>query len=313
MIELDLRVMPTLWTAGGAREVFAEIVNQCVLAVYGNCHSIKPHPGDDGIDTFAGEFDDDLSVWQSKYFVNEIDQDQVRDSWNAITTSKNFAPPKKWTLCIPHEMTVKETAWWQKWKKKNSESFNCSIELWSKTQFVRFSFRPELTPVFRHALRKDEHHDSATKAIEAMKKGRQTLLQKLPAPDAFSDAVFIKKLEKADITHHRGVRTAFYNFELWRQRIEQEADPDKLEQLADLQEKIYELWESAYNAREPQDLGKNFFLEVEKLIEREHHDRLFTPLQAHLIHKKGAVQYWADLCEIGWTSDFAEVGKEDSE
>lgn len=313
MLELDLRVMPTLWTSGGARDVFAELINQCVLAIYGNCKSIKPNPGDDGIDTFAGEFESDLHVWQSKYFVDAVDQGQVRKSWKSVTTSTNFACPKKWTLCIPHEMTVKETAWWETWKKKNSEDFNCSIDLWTKTNFVKFSFRPDLKQIFRHALRLDQQHTSAEDAIKAMQDARANFIKELPPDKSFTDAVFIKKLEKADITQHRAIRTAFYNFELWRQRIEQENDPTKLAALLDLQEKIYALWESAFNAHSPDNLGRDLFLEVDKLMEKEEQNQLFTPLQAHLIHKKGALHYWADLCEIGWTADFKTIGMEDSD
>lgn len=311
MLELDLRVLTTYWTPGGARDVFAEIVNQCVLAVYGNCHSIQPNPGDDGVDTFAGEFDEDLHVWQSKYFVSDIDQSQIRDSWKSVTTSKNFAVPKKWTLCIPHEMTVKDATWWTGWKKKSSAAANCAVELWTRSQFVKFSFRPDLKQVFRHALRMDEQHSSAEKAVAAMREARQHFIKELPPDKSYDDAVFIKKLEKADIKQHKAIRTAFYNFELWRQRIEQEADPVKLEALSDLQLKIHALWESAYVACEPDHLGRDLFVEVDKLIESEDHNRLFTPLQAHLIHKKGALHYWADLCEIGWTKDFKDIGLED--
>lgn len=318
LLELDLRVLSTHWTEAGARDIFAELVNQCVASVYGNCRAIRPSQGDGGIDTFIGEFDNGIHIWQAKFFpwgVGDDQKGQIRKSWKSCVESTEYSKPVRWTLCIPIEMSLEEAKWWQTWKKKNEKDHQITIELWSRTEFVRFSFRPDLTNVFHHALKiGGNNHSTEKDALNAMRAARQITLKDLPSGDAFSNAVFVRKLEKAGITQHKISRTAFYNFELFRQKTVLDNEAEKLAQLEDLQLKIFGLWESNYNAHEQDNkLGGSLYVAVDQSISKEEHNQLFTPLPLHILHKKGGLHYWADICEIGWTADFKTVATEDPE
>ena len=313
---IDLRVLRNHWTEDGARSVFAELMNQCVRSIFPTARAVRPDPGDEGLDTFVGEFDGDIKVYQAKYFCDKVgksQQAQIRDAWNSCTSSPRINKVVLWTLCIPIEMSVAELKWWLGWRKRESEKHDCQIELWSKTEFVSFYPRPELAPIFAIALQEGIKHPNGEAAVAAMRSsGTPALVKTLPAADHLLDAVFVRKLEAAGVSQHRAARTAFYNFELLRASIEQGGNPDEVAALEDLEERIYDLWETEFNARPPDQLGKDFFVAVEKLIAQEDQGRLSTSVPTHVIHKKGGLHYWADLCEAGWTTNFKNiVGEEE--
>lgn len=314
---IDFRVMRDRWTEDGARSVFAELVTQCVASMYPAARSIRPDPGDEGIDTYYGQIDGQLHVWQSKYFCDRVSasqQAQIRKAWKACHSSDLIGKLVCWTLCIPIEMSVEEAKWWQGWKRRESKAQGCQIELWSKTQFVKFYAQPDLANTFAYALGRVGGFTCASDTRAAMR-GMAALkrLATLPNKDHLRRALFVRKLEAAGITQHRAARTAFYNFELLRSAIEQGGSPDEQESLVDLQERILDLWEETYNAHAPDKLGRPLVTAVERLITSEHDHRLKSLLPSQLVHKKGGLHYWADLCQAGWTDDFSKVATEDKD
>jgi hypothetical protein len=309
---LDLRILRDQWTEAGGREVFAQLVTLCVQSIYPLARAVRPDPGDDGIDTFIGEFGADIKVYQSKFFCDGIGKSQkaqIRESWKRCRASKHATRLKLWTLCVPIELSTAEEKWWQDWRRKESASSGVAIELWTKPQFIRFSRRADLERVFEGALKRGAgqyaDHNEVITAMRGMASPHP--IKGLPAYDYLKDAVFVRKLEVAGITKHRAPRTAFYNFELLRQAIQQGGTPDENAYLEDLQERIYDLWEGLFNAHRPNNLGQSLFTAVEEAMTREDFNRLATPLRAHLMHKKGGLHYWADVCEAGWTEDHASV------
>ena len=77
---LELRVLRDLWTEPGARRIFEQLVTHCVRAQYPSAVSIRPNPGDEGIDTLVGDFE---RVYQAKFFCDSIgksQQAQIRNS-----------------------------------------------------------------------------------------------------------------------------------------------------------------------------------------------------------------------------------------
>lgn len=293
--------------------MFAQLVTQCVRHAYGNACQIRPDPGDDGVDTFVGDFGEDLKVWQVKYFCDGIDaaqQKQIRESWKTCIESDSFERVVAWTLCVPEDLSVDETTWWQRWSKKQAKEHGCSMELWTKAQFIGFRTNAVLQPVFDFALKRTDEkqdHTSIIAGLQAMLAGPS--IKTLPASGQYKDAVFVKKLEAAGVKQHRAARTAFYNFELLRTALTEGGNAKELDELESLQEKVLDLWEGEFNGRDESSLGKAFYSAVEQLIEQESEGQLKTSLAATPIHKKGAVHYWSDLCEAGWTSNHKDVGE----
>jgi hypothetical protein len=311
---IDLKVMRDRWTQEGAREIFAQLVTLCVRSNYAGARAIRPDPGDQGIDTFVGAFDDDVKVWQAKYFCDGIDdsqKEQIRESFKKCMSSSWASRIRLWTLCLPCDLSIEEETWWQGWRSKAVRKHGIAIELWTKINFVGFSRQKDLERVFAYALLREGSFETVGDVVAAMVNASPRRLELLPSSDAFKRAVFVRKLEAAGIVLHRAPRTAFYNFELLRKAIEEGGTAQEQDHLSDLQMRIYDLWESAYNARYPDSLGRPLYAAVEAEMKEQDAGRLATPLNIHLVHKKGGLHYWADICEAGWTPDFKNVIADD--
>jgi hypothetical protein len=315
---IDLSVMKHLWTEEGAREVFAQLVTQCVLANHPGARAIRPDPGDEGVDTFVGEFHSDVRIWQAKYFCNgigESQQKQIRESWKACLKSSLAKRITHWTLCVPCDLSIDEEKWWQGWRAREAKNAKVPIDLWAKPHFTSFNARPGLADVFRVAMQRNEVIATAADAVAAMGTILPRQVEKPPSnhEQRMLTAVFVRKLEAAGITAHRAARSAFYNFELLRKAIE-EGTPEEVSALDDLQERTYHLWECQFNAHFPDRLGRQLFNAVEAEMKEEDTKRLASVLNLHLVHKKGGLHYWADICEAGWTKDHKTLGSDgDSE
>src|ERR1044071_2729709 len=204
---IDFTVLKDRWTVEGARAIFAELVTQCVRANHPAARSIRPDPGDEGVDTFVGEFEKDVRIWQAKYFcdgIGESQQKQIRESWKACRSNSFKDSVTMWTLCVPCDLSIDEEKWWQGWKVKESKKAGFPIELWTRTHFATFSTRKGLDAVFAYALQRGCEHGSVQEVIAAMTKVRPRSVQKLPAAhdELLRTAVFVRKLEQAGITAH---------------------------------------------------------------------------------------------------------------
>jgi len=303
----DLRVLRNVWTEDGARSVFASLVTQCVYHRHGTALSVRPDPGDEGLDTIVGDFGDRLLVFQAKYFCERIDeaqQRQIRESWKTCTANDYFPRVAQWTLCVPIDLSAPELRWWQGWKARKTKESGCHIDLWAKSDFDRFEAEAALKPVFDTAFRGGGADPAeAVARIRAMKPPLS--LRPLPSTGDYAEAIFVRKLEAADIHIHRAARTAFYNFELLRNAIAQGGDAAEREALTDLLERIYDLWEELFHSHAPNELGLALYNAVNAAISLEDRARLASAgVRAQVVHKKGGLHYWADICEAGWTLDF---------
>lgn len=305
----DLKQLTHRWTVDGARSVFAELVTQCVRSLYPAAEQIRPNPGDEGLDTFVGRFSGkSLKIWQAKYFpdgIGDAQKKQIRDSFKSCLNAESYKGFKAWTLCIPIDMSTAETKWWQGWKQRQQREHGCLIELWSHSRFVGFYANDALKPVFELALDSNRQFADPESAVAALQAATHRPLEALPTSDFHSDANFVRKLEAADVREHRGARTAFYNFELLRTAVEQGGSATEKAELQDLMERLYDTWQGHFNNAD--ELGKPFYTHVELDLAQKDNNYLKTTLPAHLIHKKGGLHHWADLCEAGWTENFRDA------
>lgn len=226
---IDLRILRDRWTEEGGRATFAELVTHCVRSIHPGAHAVRPDPGDEGLDTFVGEFDGDLHVFQAKYFCDALGASrhaQVREAIKACMSSGRFSHIVSWTLCIPLELSPEEHSWWQGWRKRQSAKYDCQIELWARSRFQAFSCQPELIPIFKHALGRGHTHSAVSDVLVGMRGSCGPLpIEALPTEDYRVNAIFVRKLERAGWMKRRGARTAFYNFELLRAAVEQGGNP----------------------------------------------------------------------------------------
>jgi hypothetical protein len=82
--------------------------------------------GDGGLDSFEGELSDPagIDVFQVKYFLDRLEdsqKQQIRSSFATVRDSKKFKV-KSWTLCLPIDMSIDETKWFEGWATKQADS-----------------------------------------------------------------------------------------------------------------------------------------------------------------------------------------------
>lgn len=312
---LDLRVLRDLWTDDGARNIFASLVTHCVKMHHPSAISIRPDPGDEGIDTLVGDFGSSVRVYQSKFFcdgVGQSQQRQIRDSWQTCTQSSYFPRLVQWTLCLPIELSTDEVRWWQGWKKRQREH-RIQIELWTGTHFQAFRALPGLKDIFDYALFRNGAQTAAD-VLQRLRIADDLPIVNLPKGTHLADAIFVKKIEAAGIHQHRAARTAFYNFELLRQSIAAGGTAEEQRALEDLQNRIFDLWEQRFNEHAPDRLGRALYNALNSEIVSEDTGRLrCDQLGTQAVHKKGGLHYWADNCHAGWTAHFESIGRPDRE
>ncbi|MGD7023052.1 hypothetical protein ACQCVK_10680 [Rossellomorea vietnamensis] len=116
---INLRQLQELYTTEGARTVF-ERLTALILQNYGrNLKSIRVQRGDGGVDSFEGDYGAEITVYQCKYFIGNIDKtqkEQIKKSLNVALNNGKFKL-KRWVLCIPKNLSEAEQSWFSEFKK----------------------------------------------------------------------------------------------------------------------------------------------------------------------------------------------------
>ena len=132
-MEFDFQYLIYKYTLAGAREKFEQICTRLLQRIHGaNAHDPRPSQGDDGIDVMVGDFSAPIEVWQCKYFPRELgdaQKNQIREAFRRAQESTKFTM-KRWTLCVPIDLSTKEFEWWSKWKAEREQKTGIPMELW---------------------------------------------------------------------------------------------------------------------------------------------------------------------------------------
>ncbi|MET8700731.1 tetratricopeptide repeat protein [Kitasatospora sp. NPDC004723] len=152
---------------GGAREDFETMIGLLAAATTPNVRNIAANPGDWGIDAFAGDLGDAVTIWQSKYFwpITEggTHQQAIRESFESAVraAAEHGYAVANWILCIPSSMDGATAKWWDAWKKRKEKEQGVVIELWDETALRQRLHTPEADDV-RRAYYEPLHGKSPT-------------------------------------------------------------------------------------------------------------------------------------------------------
>jgi len=111
---------------------FSSLCNRLLLAEYPEAQPVEGKGGDEGLDTFLGDFDGACEVFQHKYFLNTLSPSQRRQVKASLQTA--LGGPRKvrrWVLMIPKDLTPAELRWFANLKAANPE---VEIVFWGKTK-----------------------------------------------------------------------------------------------------------------------------------------------------------------------------------
>jgi hypothetical protein len=120
---IDLQL---IYGVAGAREKFEDLASQLVRGEQPDADKVRIVQGDGGIDLYVGELTgpDGIAVYQCKFFPQGIDdaqRNQIRESFARCRDSAKFAM-RKWTLCLPIDLSLDEKRWFEEWRAKQASS-----------------------------------------------------------------------------------------------------------------------------------------------------------------------------------------------
>ncbi len=156
---LDLQL---LYGVAGARERFEQLCTDLISAECSDAKGVRCSPGDGGVDVYIGDWADPegISVFQVKYFPLGLDasqKDQVRRSFRTCIENGNFTV-KRWTLCLPIDLSEEETSWFTRWKHQQATDFLTAdgIDWWGESTLRQLLLQPKNAGI-KEAYFREEH------------------------------------------------------------------------------------------------------------------------------------------------------------
>lgn len=112
-------------------ENFSCLCNRLLLKLFPYAKPVEGKGGDEGVDTFIGEFNGVCEVFQHKYFINKVGPTQRKQIEKSLKTAINHHMIIKWTLILPKNLNPSELRWFRKLQLKYAP---LQIEWWGKTK-----------------------------------------------------------------------------------------------------------------------------------------------------------------------------------
>ena len=121
---------------------FSALCTYLVMRCYADAKPVEGKGGDEGLDTFVGDFDGELRAFQHKYFLDRIgtvQRRQIRASLDQVLRHHKVA---EWTLMIPKDLTPAEIRWFEDLRAKYP---GVRLDWWGKTKLQeRLAANPDL-------------------------------------------------------------------------------------------------------------------------------------------------------------------------
>lgn len=293
----------------GARATFEELIQDLVGAKHPEVSTIEANPGDWGIDAHVGSLaEGDVSVWQSKFFIDGFDkpqQTQVRDAYDgAIAAAKKEGYTlTSWTLCMPCNFDGPNQKWWDGWKRRTEKRDNVVIDLWNKVRLRNLLMSED-------AKRIGEVYFNPVFPVETQVTTKPTV--RLDDPHRYEGALFIRQMHVAGLLACDDAKEEFFNAEILSREIHDKALEEEVAALNDTRAVLGSLWSQRFNtALQSSDdrLLPGLYERVMDAI-REHHPSVPKVLRCGLIHAFGLMHQRVDEGRAGWIRDYHKLAAE---
>jgi hypothetical protein len=154
---IDLQL---IFGVAGAREKFEDLASQLVRNEQPDADKVRIVQGDGGIDVYVGELSgsDGTEVYQCKFFPQGIDdaqKKQIRESFARCRDSTKFRT-RKWTLCLPIDLSLDEKRWFEEWRAKQASSGIAIEDPWGAMKLEGLLYQ-EKNRGLKEAYFKEEH------------------------------------------------------------------------------------------------------------------------------------------------------------
>lgn len=314
---IDLGSLRTRLGAETARAEFERLIEDIVALKHPDVRAVRANPGDWGIDAFVGQLAEGGSVvvWQAKYFIDDFDKtqkDDVTRSYNAAraaATREGYALDS-WTLCIPRTLDGPESKWWANWKRNRSKD-NVHFDLMDEGEIRRRLMAPGAEHVRAHYFNPVVvvPLTTASNPSTAADEDAVRSLHELEDEAQYTDTLFVRQMEAAQLMETRSAREAFFNAEILTQEVEDKAVPAELDKLRRWRMRVSSTWETAFNTAcqtAHDDQLPGLFQHVMDAIELRHGEEA-TALRASIIHGMGLMHQRVDNERAGWVRNWRSV------
>jgi hypothetical protein len=114
---IDLQI---IYGLAGAREKFEDLAFDLIKSEEPRALKVRVLQGDGGIDAHVNDLNDPtgVHVYQCKFFekgLGDSQKDQIRGSFRRCRESEDYKL-KRWTLCLPVDLSVPERQWFETWR-----------------------------------------------------------------------------------------------------------------------------------------------------------------------------------------------------
>jgi hypothetical protein len=288
----------------GARARFQQLIAQLIHLKHPTVRQIEANPGDWGIDAFVGALNEEVAIWQSKFFINGVDDDQqsqIRDSFEtAVKKAKAEGYRlRSWTLCIPVNMDPLATKWWDGWKKRRGQETQVVIELWDQTELESMLISPDAAHV-RAAYFGGQAHGLAEPPILAV-----------PSDITYEEMLFVRQLRAAAIPELESAKQQFFNTDLMRREVADKGVDGELQELESCLADTRALWETRFNEKCEEHAGRDplpsLYSSVMLAIEARHSQAKLRLVPMSLVHRLGTIHHVVEDGHAGWVRSFRAI------
>ncbi|CCH74892.1 putative Serine/threonine protein kinase [Nostocoides australiense Ben110] len=302
----DLAEPPALFMlfeghAGGeanARSRFQSLVTALVSVVHPAANEVAGPGGRDwGIDTFVGRLDDDVVVWQSKYF-RAWNQDshpgEIRNSFKSLMThaQAHDVTVSAWTLCVPCILSPEGQRWFDGWRGRQEKQYGLTIDLWNGVRLRRLLASPDGEQTYR------DYFPGGVASPEPVMQTTDV------AP--LTDALFVRQLEEAGWGATDAARGMFFAAEALARDIATRKNTETVQALRELHLEVQAAWESKYNQAQWDHEGRMAGLVDAVLTAAECCPDPYG-LSLRPSHRKGVAHRLVEDRAAGWVRHWSEV------
>lgn len=226
-----------------AREVFQTLITDLVAVRYPTANEVAGPGGSDwGIDTYVGQLDESIVVWQSKFFLEwkgDVQRGQVRSSLNEIVKKakeKDFRI-EAWTLCVPCILPPEEQRWFDTWAARMRRLHKIvMINIWNGVELRRQLMQEDASAV-RNAYFPPVGSSQPSEPVATSNNLH-----------GMATSLFVRQLEEAGYIENDAARGLFFAAEALARDLAVKENREGTAALEELHLEIQEIWESQFNS-----------------------------------------------------------------
>lgn len=288
----------------GARALFQTLVTDLVGVVHPDANEVAgPGGGDWGIDTYVGQLDAVIAVWQTKYFPDGLGRDQqrqVRESFKQLIAKadEHDFTVDAWTLCVPCVLAPEDQKWWHTWSRKQTRDHGIKMELHNAVELRRQLLRPDADHILRN------YFDTST----AVARPRPEPVASSSDLDVLDETLFVEQLREAGLRETDAARGLFFASEALVRDLVARDDRHKIDALNELHLEVQLLWEQRFNSMRPSadSCGRIAGL-LDAVLEAAASSPDPEGLVLRPAHRRGVVHRLVERGSAGWVDHWREI------